>query len=56
MERREWAGMERGRTAKLCLLTVKQHLFCTRPVRRYASDPITLGLPVCPMPRWSLDL
>ena len=56
MERKEWVGTEKGRTAKLCLLTVKQHLFCTRPVRRYTSDPSTLGLPVCATPRWSLNL
>ena len=56
MERREWVGTERDRTAKFCLLTVNQQLFCTRPVRRYASDTIPLGLPVYPTPHWSLNL
>lgn len=45
MERREWAGAERDRPATLHLVNINQHLLCTRPARRRASDPVTLGPP-----------
>lgn len=55
MERREWAGAERDRTATLHLVNINS----TYPALGLQEDvhltPLHWGLLVRPMPRWSFN-